>query len=719
MVDKPLAIDPVPGDGPARWDVGIDGEEAQSLQVKKVVPDGVGEDEWELVRETAAKVLCQCPDPLEGARSVTGLALGKVQSGKTLSYTALTALAIDNGYRVVVVLAGTKKPLLEQNYNRLCTDLQVAAKPNLIPFRNPVPQEGAVLRNVLQGGGNALIIVLKNRKRIEDARRLLSAPELRAYPTLIIDDEGDEASLNTQFRQGRPSAVYNSILSLRDSLETHAYIAYTATPQANLLINGLDGLSPDFGVLIEPGQGYCGGAVFFGEDRDKYVRVVPVDEADADQPVGIPDGLREAIALFLVGGAIRHLREPQAWHSMLVHNSNLRVEHERARVAIQNLVELWEQTLALPDTDPSTIDLLNLLRAGYDDLSGTVTVMPSWDDVLRQLPNEIRLEVWMVNSLALGRDPVGTPFRLRNNILVGGNMLGRGVTIPGLAVTYITRMADETNADTLEQRARWFGYKQSYLDLCRIYVPARLRDHYTELLAHEDDFWDALRRNERQGLSIRDWPRMFRLDMARGIRPTRQAVASYKQFRGQGWDIQTKVILDPNVAAGNIQAARDFFEGHLGRLQAYGNTEHTLVEGCPTEDVIAELLARVNADGTDWEADYYAEYLARLLVGGQLPTLDVVWMSQGIIRDRSRARTQGGAEIENQVDNPMQGPSPNRRPGDADYYPGDRGIHANRVQLQVHQVQLRGSDVVTTLFALYVPEDARFDLRYVVRGDRP
>ncbi len=713
---RPIGIDPAQPQ-PQRWDVRIDGEEMQNLQAKKVVPEGVSDDEWDLVRDTAAKILCQCPPPTCGAARATGLALGKVQSGKTLSYTALTALAIDNGYRIVVVLAGTKNPLLEQNYNRLCGDLQVATRPNLIPFKNPQPLDEAVIRNVLQGGGNALIVVLKHRGRIDNIRRLLSVPELRGYPTLIIDDEGDEASLNTQFRRGRRSAVYDSILSLRGALQTHAYIAYTATPQANLLIDGLDGLTPDFGVLIEPGQGYCGGSVFFGDSLTSYVRVVPVAEADAINVVGIPDGLRDSIASFLVGAAIRHLREPQAWHSMLVHNSTLRVDHERMRLAVQSLIELWEQTLGLPDTDPSCADLLQSLRTAYDDLGTTVTNMPLWDEIRQQLSNEIRLEVWMVNSLPLGRDPVGTPFRLRNNILVGGNMLGRGVTIPGLAVTYITRMADETNADTLEQRARWFGYKQSYLDLCRIFVPARLRDHYSELLASEDDFWDSLERNERQGLSIVDWPRMFMLDMARGIRPTRQNVAAYRQFRGHGWDIQTTVVLDVAVAQSNVQVVRDFFATHPGSVQRYGNTPHILVDDCPTEDVITDLLVKVDAENTDWETEYNIEYLTRLLMGGQLPRLDVVFMSAGDTRARARARDVNRNEIENEVDNPMQGPSPGRQPGDPDYYPGDRGIHSNRVQLQVHLVQLRGSDVVTTVFALHIPDDGRYDLRYVVRGE--
>ena len=102
-----------------------------------------------------------------------------------------------------------------------------------------------------------------------------------------------------------------------------------------------------------------------------------------------------------------------------------------------------------------------------------------------------------------------------------------------------------------------------------------------------------------------------------------------------------------------------------------------------------------------------------------MPALDVVWMSQGETRTRGHARDSSGAEIQNQIENLMQGHTPNRSPSDHDYYPGDREIHGNRVQLQVHKVQLRGSNVVTTALALYVPSEARYDFKYVVRDEMP
>jgi len=696
-------------EGPPTNPVTIDGLEI--AQLGTVYGNRVTPEEWDQVVETAASILGRCPKPTADAGRATGLALGKVQSGKTLSYTALVALAADNRYRITVVLAGTKNPLLDQNYERLRRDLTMA-RPTITPFRNPAPQDAEVIRSVLHGGGHALIVALKQRKRIEGVRMALSVAELRGQPILIIDDEGDEASLNTQFRRGRQSAIYASILQLRDNLRLHAYLAYTATPQANLLISGIDALSPDFAVLVQPGAGYCGGSRFFGTERDHYIRIVPIAEASAP-PSEIGDVLRQAMAVFFVGAALRHAREPRAWHSMLVHNSDRRADHDQLDDSVRALVGLWRDTLGLSADDPARAELMGLFKRAYDDLAATVRDAPPWERISAALRDEVvGAETWMVNSLPTGRDPVGTPFRLPNNILVGGNMLGRGVTVEGLAVTYITRRAQgDTNADTMEQRARWFGYKERYLDLCRIYLTAQLRDDYTEILQHEDDFWAALQRTHRQGLSVRDWPRLLRLNMAVGIRPTRANVANYRQFRAVGWDIQNRLVDDEARASRNVDVAREFFARRTVQSRRFGNVNHLLVENCPTEEVIRDLLAHLNTEGTDWENAYVAEYLARLLVGGRLLSLDVVFMAEGA--DRERGRSDGRV-------NPMQGRSPGRQPGDRQFYPGDENLHGNEPQLQVHMIYLRGAEVPhpmrTTALALYIPaNDPRYDLHHVVR----
>jgi hypothetical protein len=688
--------------------VNMDGHEIRQLE--DLYKDQMEPDEWDGVVSSAARVLSHCPSPNESAKKVTGLALGKVQSGKTLSYTALIALAIDNGYRVTIVLAGTKNPLLVQTYGRLTDELN-AKRLELTPFRNPSLNDFEVIQSILHTGGHALLIVLKTKKRISEMKELLDTPELRGFPVLIIDDEGDEASLNTQFRKGKKSAIYGSILDLRNALPLHAYVAYTATPQANLLISGLDALSPNFAELIEPGRGYCGGTVFFGRNKENYIRKVQGDDSPI---IHINSDIKHAIAIFFVGGAIRSLRNDRNHHSMLLHTSERKYDHEQLKRSILAILQLWKEKTSLPEIDPSAGDFYGLIRMAYDDLCKTVDNPPNWADLKNRIKDEIWLtEVWMVNSLPLGRDPVANPIRLKNNIYIGGNMLGRGITIKGLAVTFITREArNETNADTLEQRARWFGYKRSYLDICRIFLTDRLISRYTELLQHEDDFWEALKRNQLQGISVQDWPRMFRLDTETwGLRPTRSQVAGARKFLGHGWETQRKLILDKSKAQFNVSLVKQFFKKYPGKVLGYGNVEHSVIAQMPIDTLIVELLSKVNVEGTDWEKSYLVEYLQRLFIGKKLRHLEVLQMSKG--EPRERTMLKGGTF------NPMQGKSPHRVPGDPDYYPGDEHIHNNNVQFQVHIINAReekdGPLIETTAFALYIPNDPLYDLHIIVR----
>jgi Z1 domain len=694
--------------------INIDGTEIHQLEKRYKGEGRISDDEWDSVVTTAAHILSECPNPDGNKERRTGLALGKVQSGKTLSYTALIALGLENGYRLPIVLAGTKRPLLEQTYSRLVYDLD-ARRSSLTPFKNPTYQDMEVIHSILHTGGSCLLVTLKNRSRIDNLRQLLNNVDLKSYPFLIIDDEGDEASLNTQFRQGRRSATYNSILNLRGELPLHAYIAYTATPQANLLISGLDALSPDFAELVEPGSGYCGGRSFFGENRDLFLRTVHLDQNNPAAPYQITEDVQFAIACFIMGGVIRQLRGDDSVHSMLLHTSNLRSDHEQLHQAIQLLMSNWKDIAGLPSSDPSSERLINLMKRAYEDLNRTVKAPPSWEMVQERIKDELWLtEIWMVNSLPYGRDPVATPFRLKNNILVGGNMLGRGVTLEGLAVTYITREAEQdTNADTLEQRARWFGYKEAYLDVCRIFLTQRLASRYTELLQHEDDFWEALRRNQRQGINVKDWPRMFRLDAETWqLRPTRPQVADYRQFRSTGWDVQRRPILDPILCTVNLEGVKEFMDKYPGQLYRVGNVEHTLVRDLDPAAVISDLLSVMNLDGSDWDKSYTVEYLTRLQIGNRLARMDIAYMSKGEFRERS---ISPDGHI-----NPMQGRSPSRSPDDPDYYPGDESIHNNRVQLQIHLIKIREKPeqptIETTALALYIPVLPEFDLRMIVRS---
>jgi hypothetical protein len=693
------------------------GDEYERLSSRYEESGEFEEQERERIFSTAAWVLGQCPNPYGPPARRTGLALGKVQSGKTMSYITLSALAFDSGYRIVIVLAGRTKALAEQNKARFDRELiGIRPAPRIATFHNPDTHRETEIQAVLETDNLVLITLLKTQSRLGKVAEMFSSPELNRYPVLIIDDEGDQASHNTKKHKGEQSAVHAHILQMRNTLPHHAYVAYTATPQANLLIDTIDALSPEFCVLVEPGKGYTGGATFFGQDshgRDRYVRIVPDEEAENDDLRGVPEHLELAIATFVVSAAILHLRRQHAFHSMLIHNSNLKADHKRMHEAVEAMIERWKQALQLPDTDPGAQDALGPARAAYEDLN-TARDCPAWEEVSAQLRREVKgLMVWLVNSLKKGMNPSTTPFNLQNNIMIGGNMLDRGVTIPGLAVTYITRPVKSTQADTVEQRARWFGYKEAYLDLCRVFTSKWILQVYTELVSHEEDFWESLSRwQAQQGLTITKWPRLLRLGL--GLRPTRTSIARTKAFKGQGWMVQGRPPMDPQVASNNVKSVRAFFSSRPDAfLRSYGNIEHLAVPSCNPEDVTALLAKMERTEDEDWDSSYVIEYLERLTLGDRLSEMDVLLMVNGEPRQRTRTSPLGSI-------NPMQGRTPGRAPSHPEFYPGDRNIHDGRVQLQVHIVTVRdGKDQPwsdeTTALALHVPSDPLYDLGQLVR----
>ena len=693
------------------------GDEYERLSVRYEESGELEEQERERIFGTAARVLGQCPDPYGPPARRTGLALGKVQSGKTMSYITLSALAFDSGYRIVIVLAGRTKALAEQNKARFDRELiGVRNSPRIATFHNPDTHRETEIQAVLETDNLVLITLLKTQSRIAKVAEIFDNPELSRYPVLIIDDEGDQASHNTKKRKGEQSAVHAHILGMRAAVPHHAYVAYTATPQANLLIDTIDALSPEFCVLIEPGKGYTGGATFFGSSslgRDRYVRIVPDDEAENDDIKGVPKHLELAIATFLVSAAILHLRKQHAFHSMLIHNSNLKADHERMHEAVEAMIVRWKEALKLPDSDPGAQDALGPAREAYEDLRSTARECPSWEEVSVQLRREAKgLMVWLVNSLKKGMNPSTTPFNLQNNVMIGGNMLDRGVTIPGLAVTYITRPVKSTQADTVEQRARWFGYKEAYLDLCRVFTSEKILQVYTELVSHEEDFWESLSRwQAQQGLTITKWPRLLRLGL--GLRPTRTSIARIKAFKGQGWMVQRRPPIDPRIASSNVESAHAFFDARPdATLRAYGNLQHLLVPGCSPEDVTALLARMERTEDEDWDSSYVIEYLERLTLGNRLSEMDMLFMVNGESRQRTRTSSLGSI-------NPMQGRTPGRAASHPEFYPGDLSIHDGRVQLQVHILTVRDSkdqpwSKETASLALYVPPSSTYDLGQLV-----
>ena len=339
-----------------------------------------------LLNETKA-ILALCGSPQQDTNSETGLVFGYVQSGKTMSFTTLTALAKDNDYQIIVVIAGISTNLVDQSTKRLEKDLRLNDRYDrkwLGVKKNPTntSTDRDDISTVLKEWKNptfpederrtVLITVMKNTKHLQNLIDVFTRLDLQKVPVLIIDDEGDQASLNTNARRNAMrglteeelteqdlSTIYRRIIELKALLPHHTFVQYTATPQANLFINILDRLSPNFIQLLTPGGAYTGGQTFF-VDMHNLVRPIPIEDISTDdEPLDSPpQSLVYALQLFFLGVAAGKIKKDTRNRSMMIHPSRLQNDQAQFNIWVNNLKELFVMTLQNEDDDFDKINLI-------------------------------------------------------------------------------------------------------------------------------------------------------------------------------------------------------------------------------------------------------------------------------------------------------------------------------------------------------------------------
>ncbi|MCK5615492.1 hypothetical protein KAR91_77225, partial [Candidatus Pacearchaeota archaeon] len=237
----------------------------------------------DLIRDEAVAILSCCVDPTIASGQETGLVVGYIQSGKTLSFTTVTTLARDNGFPIVIVIAGTSKPLTGQSKQRLRHDLRLDHRDDRCwrHLHNPrVNRQDHVRIDRLiadwhdqdipnEQKPTMLITVMKHHSHLNHLAGVFLHVNLENIPVLIVDDEADQAGLNNLVREGEESTTYRRLRRLKNMIPHHTFLQYTATPQGPLLINLIDVLSPGFAKTLTPGQSYVGGAEFFLAERER------------------------------------------------------------------------------------------------------------------------------------------------------------------------------------------------------------------------------------------------------------------------------------------------------------------------------------------------------------------------------------------------------------------------------------------------------------------
>lgn len=669
------------------------------------------------------EILSLCGNPETSENDEAGLVFGYVQSGKTMSFTTVTALARDNEYQIIIVIAGISKNLVNQSTDRLMKDLRINLRYDrkwIGVLKNPSgASDRATIGTVLKEWKNPtfpkdekrtiLITVMKNTSHLQNLIEIFERLDLRNVPTLIIDDEGDQASLNTKARRNalddvnddvfdpqiHLSTIYRRLETLRSLLPHHTFLQYTATPQAPLFINILNRLSPNFVQIITPGDAYVGGSTFFIQQRE-LVRVIPRNEIPTnnnplDEP---PESLIYSLKLFFLGVAIGKYRKDSRNRSMMIHPSRLQFDQGFYFRWIQSIKERFVLTLQQEDSESDKQDLIDEFREAYLDLTQTESNLPTFEALIGNYVKTDRLE-HSINStkLELVNSSAGsTPsINWRDNysfILVGGQSMDRGFTVEGLTVTYMPRNIGVGNVDTIQQRARFFGYKRNYLGLCRIYLDQSTIDAYTQYVEHEEELRSSLLRDKLANKHLNDWERQAILNRAYRLARSNVFDTTFNRYDFGNYWLRIAAPHDQlNIVVNNRQVCEEYIEnnrqslredaGHANRTE---DQKHYVLT-TSLDDVFNNLLHRLRfTREDDSEGFTILQSVLHSYLEQNPNSLAVVYlMKKGEKRIR---RLTSNDEIQEL----FQGKNPRR--GEV-IYPGDRFIRdEEQVTIQIHKLDL-------------------------------
>lgn len=686
---------------PNSWNIELDG--FYSEHIKKFLSlTGIPDDGILTIYSNAAKTLSYCPNPKNTSiQQETGIVIGKVQSGKTSNFISLISLAFDNGYNIAIVLGGTKKPLLKQNSDRI-KEYFHDVKDNVFVLNsneNADHLNEENIRGFLRREKKVIIVGLKSVKQINTIMQIFTNNTLNERPVLIIDDEGDEYSLNTKVKQKKESSTYSAILNFKNTLQRHCYVSVTATPQANLLISKIDELSPDFGVLVPPGNGYCGLDVFHSDD--KYTITIPENEEPLIE-VGIPASLKKSLAMFFVACAIQsHRTHRKDKLSMLIHISQFKKDHELEYKKVQELIKEW--VLKTSDKkDVSYTSVCEIMKEAHSEYAkGNVRDFPTFeeieDEIIFAINNSHVHKINGDNTLN-GEDDF-----YEYNIYVGGTMLGRGLTIKGLCVTYITRTAkNASNVDTVQQRARWFGYKTKYLDLCRIFAVSKILNEFMDIRDHEEDLWQTIEMTNSQGIDFKNMPRIFSLSDK--LKPTRSSVAEVESYTFYSWNKQRIFQDDEAYATSNINILHDFKENNVDNLEIIERqvgAPFIILRDASYFSIYKDIIEKFIFPETSKINKGIFAKLYQLLQNKNLnPNIDIIWMRDGIT---SKHPVNKDTKI---ISNYFVGRSPKDLSKPANYEGDDKEfIRPNTMQLQIHMIENKETGFVSPTLALYLPNE--------------
>jgi hypothetical protein len=620
------------------------------------------------------QIIKKIPNPTLAENSIflnKGLVIGYVQSGKTANFAHLISKAASIGYKFIIVLGGMTNTLRSQTQFRLDRELTganhygsdkpfVSWAPHEQKYRcftgapNPVENYDGDFHIPVANFSDhfsasndvTLAIIKKLAIRDETFRsvlgRLIRWVENRNNmegpmpPLLVIDDEADQASIDDSTPdEAQPTTINHAVRHLLSLFPQASYIGYTATPFANVFIdsdaeyNGLPDLYPENFIysLPEP-EKYFGTSKFFGTRRVTgetqeliYIENVPDDERriinNPDEE--ITDSLKQSFLDFVFSVLIRNHRGIDKNCGFMIHTDHRNFFHDATNLKVRNLLN--QSLERIEARDKGFQDFLKTSWNRYrnksieiSNIQGYSYSYPQFDDAsLFHEINEVltKTKIRIVNGLYDNLDYNSEDLDIL--ICIGGNLMSRGVTIEGLTISYYLR--DSPKYDTLLQMGRWFGYREGYEDLVRVYTTERIEEHFEYVMGVEDDLRAEVNRYQEERLTPREFAPRVRahlrmLPSGKMGAATRinsysmRAVQTIYMFRN------VNILMENNLAVNKL--IRDVYVNeekksgnynidkinidYLIRFIAEFQTSSPEIAGFNMDDILRYLNVRINAN---------------------------------------------------------------------------------------------------------------------------
>jgi hypothetical protein len=477
----------------------------------------IGKSNSLAIKESSQKILSRLESDEKGRKA--GIMYGKIQSGKTSNFLALIAYCFDQNYTICVLLNSPIISIAEQNKKRLevCFMNEEEIKILLVEKdKNQVENEvgEALHRKWIEKGKKIIIVMPKHHSWLEKVNKFISEnPKLFGDKVLIIDDEGDQASLsnNATKKNSKASKTNDLINEMRDLIPNHAYVFVTATPFANIIVDNRDKMSSSFIELIRPGQPH-GRKKYYGlselwDEGEIYKQTIRI--IDEKEPKKLfkntqpPLSLKKALSTFLVGATILERERGDGLGYEMIINPHVNLKPQR--VVAKKIKFFIEELKGSFEKNDNYFE--SFVWEGWQELESTTKITENISlseliDLVKITVRECKIDT--LNSESNSKESEQTT---TNKIYIGARSIGRGLSFKNLIVSYITNRAKKAqNTDTTLQQARWFGYKsQKMLQFSRVWCTERIDKDYRNLKNMEERLWESIEGLNKKEIPLSEW----------------------------------------------------------------------------------------------------------------------------------------------------------------------------------------------------------------------